>query len=468
MKFRKEIIIFSLITIFILMSAVSAEENITVDDGTDSTSDYVEFDSGQGYNENNISENPILDDEVMDDDENISEEDIGLDIHHGSWDMQDASAGYEFNGVAYDKSSSIRDMAIHKSSSCSHYSRGDDAEVRDNENSIDGMLSKFQSSDAIGVEALNDIINDIHAEDLFAETYSSYRQYFDYLKSDSLEKLIEENKIGDVFNSNSHIVDFMKINQLKYDLINFMDSGVKYVGSYINLIDVNAFLDIFDKIMNSPSTHNVMTNIPSSNYNPMLRNHKYDSNYSDYSIYQDVDLIINSHDLNDEMELFIGSDDSNISDMLIIRDNITLMNQTSDLNTMHDVFINSFDMESDLQLSDDVGSWRDAQDNSDKTLVIQSFKFGQQINCLSSNISENIQPTFYHMIGCECTNTSFTKQYKSYENLPKVSEFDTITSAEQEDNHDYVLFKKHNVISPFIVENTSIFVLFGVIEIKIP
>ena len=36
------------------MSAVSAEENITVDDGTDSTSDYVEFDSGQGYNENNI------------------------------------------------------------------------------------------------------------------------------------------------------------------------------------------------------------------------------------------------------------------------------------------------------------------------------------------------------------------------------------------------------------------------------
>ena len=445
MKFRKEIIIFSLITIFILMSAVSAEENITVDDGTDSTSDNIELDSGQGYNENNISENPILDDDVMDDDANISEEDIEQDT--GSWDKQDASAGYEFNGVAYDKSSSIRDMAIHKSSSCSHYSRGDDAEVRDNENSIDGMLSKFQSSDAIGVEALNDIINDIHTEDLFAETYSSYRQYFDYLKSDSLEKLIEENKIGDVFNSNSHIVDF----QLKYDLINFMDSGVKYVDSYINLIDVNAFLDIFDKIMNSPSTHNVMTNIPSSNYNPMLRNHKYDSNYSDYSIYQDVDLIINSHDLNDEMELFIGSDDSNISDMLIIRDNITLMNQTSDLNTMHDV-----------------GSWRDAQDNSDKTLVIQSFKFGQQINCLSSNISENIQPTFYHMIGCECTNTSFTKQYKSYENLPKVSEFDTITSAEQEDNHDYVLFKKHNVISPFIVENTSIFVLFGVIEIKIP
>ena len=162
-----------------LMSAVSAEENITVDDGTDSTSDYVELDSNQGYNENNISENPILDDdEVMDDDENISEEDIGLDIHHGSWDKQDASAGYEFNGVAYGKSSSIKDIAIHKSSSCPHYSKGDDADVRDNENSIDGMLSNFQSPDAMGVEALMNI----HAEDLFAQTYSSYRQYFDYLK----------------------------------------------------------------------------------------------------------------------------------------------------------------------------------------------------------------------------------------------------------------------------------------------
>ena len=188
------------------MSAVSAEENITVDDGTDSTSDNIELDSGQGYNENNISENPILDDDVMDDDANISEEDIEQDT--GSLDEHDASMDYEFNGVAYDKSSSIRDMAIHKSSSCSHYSRGDDAEVRDNENSIDGMLSKFQSPDAIGVEALNDIINDIHTEDLFAETYSSYRQYFDYLKSDSLEKLIEENKIGDVFNSNSFLYQF--------------------------------------------------------------------------------------------------------------------------------------------------------------------------------------------------------------------------------------------------------------------
>lgn len=440
------------------MSAVSAEENITVDDGTDSTSDYIELESGQGYSENNISENPILDDE------NISEENIEQDT--GSLDEHDASMDYGFNGVSYGKSSSIKDIAIHKSSSCSYYSGGDDADVRDNENSIDGMLSNFQSPDAMGVEALNDIIKDIHAEDLFAETYSSYGQYFDYLKSDSFEKLIGENKIGDIFNGNSHIVDFMMINQLKYDLINFMDAGVKYVDFYIKLSDVNAFLDIFDKIMNSPSTHNVMANIPSSNYNPMLRNHKYDSNYSDYSFYQDVDLIINSYDLNDETELFIESD-SNISDMLIIQDNMTLMNQTSDLNTMFDVCINSFDMESDLQLSDDVG-WRDAQDNSDKTVIIQNFKFSQQINCLSHNISENIQPTSYHMIGCECNNTSFTKQYKSYENLPKVSEFDTIASAEQEDNHDYVLFKKHNVISPFIVENTSIFVLFGVIEIKIP
>lgn len=467
MKFRKEIIIFSLITIFILMSAVSAEENITVDDGTDSTSDYIELESGQGYNENNISENLILDDEVTDDDENISEEDIELDTCPGSLDKHGASVNYGYNAVSYHKSSSIKNIDIHKSSSSSHYLKGDDADVRDDENSIDGMLSNFQSSDVMGVEALNGIIDDVHTEDLFAETFSSYRQYFDYLNFDSLENFIEENRIEDVFNSNSHIVDFMKINQLKYDLFNFMDAGVKYVDFYINLSDVNAFLDIFDKIMNSPSTHNVMANIPSSNYNPILRNHKYDSNYSDYSFYQDVDLIINSYDLNDEMELLMESD-SNISDILIIQENMALMNQTSDLNTMLDVCINSVDMESDLQLSDDVGCWRDAQDNSDKTVVVQSFKFGQQINCLSSNISENIQPTFYHMIGCECTNTSFTKQYKSYENLPKVSEFDTITSAEQEDNHDYVLFKKHNVISPFIVENTSIFVLFGVIEIKIP
>ena len=303
MKFRKELIIFSLITIFMLMSAVSAEENITVDDGTDSTSDYIELESGQGYNENNISENLILDDEVMDDDENISEEDIELDTCPGSLDKQGASVNYGYNGVSYHKSSSIKNIDIHKSSSSSYYSKGDGADVRDDENSIDGMLSNFQSSDVMGVEALNDIIDDVHTEDLFAETYSSYSQYFDYLNFDSLENFIEENRIEDVFNSNSHIVDFMKINQLKYDLINFMDAGVKYVDFYINLSDVNAFLDLFDKIMNSPSTHNVMANIPSSNYNPILRNPKYDSNYSDYSFYQDVDLIINSYDLNDEMEL---------------------------------------------------------------------------------------------------------------------------------------------------------------------
>lgn len=446
-----------------LMSAVSAEENITVVDGTDSTSDYIELESDQGYIENNISENPILDDDVMDDDENISEEDVEQDNYPGSFDKQGASVDYGFNGASYSKTSSIKNFAVHKSSSCSHYSNGDDADVGDNENSIDAMLSNFQSQDVMGVEALNNI-----RTDFFEETYSSYRQYFDYLKSDSLKNLIEENKIGDVFNSNI-LIDFMNIDQLKYDLISFMDAGAKYVDlSIIDLSELNAFLDIFDKIMNSPSTHNVMTNIPSSNYNPMLRNHKYDSNYSDYIFYQDTDLMINSHDLNDdEMELFMESD-SNISDMLIIQDNMTLMNQTFDLNTIPDVCINSFDMESDMELSDDVGCWRDAQDNSDKTVAMQSFKFSQQINCLSSNISENIQPTFYHMIGCECTNTSFTKQYKSYENLPKVSEFDTITCAEEEDCHDCVLFRKYNVNSPFIVENTSIFVLFGVIEIKIP
>lgn len=366
MKFRKEIIIFSLIILFMLMSAVSAEENITVDDGADSTSDYIELESDQGYIENNISENPILDDDVMDDD-NSSEEDVEQDACTGSFDKHGAYLDYGFNGASYAKTSSIKNFAVHKSSPCSYYSKGDDADVRDNENSIDAMLSNFQSPDVMDFEALNDIINDIHTEDLFEETYSSYRQYFDYLIFDSLRNLIEENNIGDVFN--------------------------------------------------------------------------------------------------DEMELFMESD-SNISDMLIIQDDMTLMNQTFDLNTMPDDCINSFEMESDMQLSDDVGCWRDSQDDSDKTVAMQSFKFSQQINCLSSIMSENIQPTFYHMIGCECTNTSFTKQY-SYENLPKVSEFDTITYAE-EDNHDYVLFKKYNVNSPFIVENTSIFVLFGVIEIKIP
>ena len=368
MKFRKEMIIFSLIIIFMLMSAVSAEENITVDDGTNSTSDYIELDSDQCYNENNISNNPILDDEddVMDDDENISEEGIEQDTYNGSLDGHGASEGCGFNDVAYDSTSSNKNMTVHKSSSCSHFSRGDGADVRDNEYGIDGMLSNFQCLEVRGVEALNDII---HAKDIFAETYSCYIEYY--------------------------------------------------------------------------------------------------SNYSDYSFYRYVDLIINLYDLNDEMELFIESD-SNISDMMIIPDNMTLMNQTFDLNEIPDVCINSYDMGSDLQLSDEVDCWRDAHENSDKTAAIQCFKFSQQINCLSSDMSEDIQHTFYHMIGCECTNTGFTEQHNSYDNLPKVSEFDTITSAEQEDNHDGVLFKKYNVNSPFIVENTSIFALFGVIEVTIP
>ena len=244
-------------------------------------------------------------------------------------------------------------------------------------------------------------------------------------------------------------------------MINFIGSGAKYVDFPI---DVNAFLDIFDKIMNSPPTHNTMTNIPSFNNNSTLRDHKY---YSDYSFYYDADSIINSYDLNDDAELFIGSD-SNISDMLISQDNMALINQTFDLKTISDVCINSYEnIGSDLQLSDDGSCWRDAYDNSDVSLEIQSFKFSQPIDCLSNNTSEDIQYVFYHMIGCECTDTGFTKQYASYDNLPEVSEFDTITSAEQEDNHDYVLFK-HNVNAPFIVENASVFALFGVIKITIP
>lgn len=460
MKFRKEIIIFSLILIFMLISAVSAEENITIGDGADSTSDYIELESDQGYAENNITENPILDDDVMDDDENMSQEDTEQDTNHGSLVERDASAGYGFNGASYAKSSSNKNVAVHKSYSCSVCSKDDGADVGDNECDIDGTISNSQSRDFIGVGALNDI----HEEDLFAQTCSIYRKYFNHLNLDSLENLIEENKIGDVFNSNSHIIDFITVTYLKYDLLDFMDAGAKYADfSFVNLIDVNAFSDILDKIMNLPFTHNAMANIPSSNYNPMFRNYKY---HSDFSFYPDADLIINSYDLDDEMELFIESD-SNISDMLI-QDNITLMNQTYDLNTIPDVCIDSFDGQSDLELSDDAGCLYDAQDNSDKTAAIQSFKFSPQIDCLSCNMSEDIQHTSYQMIGCECTNTSFTKQLNSYDNLPKVSEFDTITSAEQEDNHDCVLFKKCNVNSPFIVENTSIFALFGVIKITIP
>lgn len=425
------------------MSGVSAEENITVGDGADSASDYIELDSEQGYGENDIGENPILDDE------NISENDINRENYPDSLDKHSSSANYGFKDVAYANAASDKNIGVHKSFSYSHYSRSDDADVEDNEYDIDGMVSNFKSLDGMGVEALEDIV---HGEDIFEQTYSSYRQCCDYLKIDSFENL---NKIGDVFNSNMHI---NAINSLKYDLISFMDAGVKYAESSImNFKDVGAFLDIFDKIMNQPSTHIAMANIPSSNYNPTLRN---DKNYSDYSFYQDAELIINSYDLNDEME-----SDINISDMPILQDDISLMNQTFELND--DVCMDSYYEESDLQLPDDADCLSDAQDNSYKTAAIQSLKFAPQINCLSDNVSQGIQHTFYHMIGCECTNTSFTKQHNSHENLPKVSEFDTIAGTEQEDNHDHFLFKKYNVNSPF-VDTTSIFTLFGVIEIKIP
>ncbi|MBQ2651971.1 MAG: hypothetical protein IJF83_00295 [Methanobrevibacter sp.] len=364
MRFRKEIIIFSLIMIFMLMSAVSAEENITVDDGADSTSDGVDLDSNQGYDENNISENPILDDEVMDDDGNISEGNIKQNTFPGSLNGHGASSGHGFDGIAYASASSNKNIATHKSSSSSHFSETDGADVSDDEGSIDAMLSNFGSSDAVGVDALNDFIP---AEDLFEQTYSSYREFLDNLNFDSLENLIE-------------------------------------------------------------------------------------------------DLMINSPDLNDEMGLFMESD-INISDMLIIPDNMGLANQTFELNAP-DVSVNSDDRGPDLQLSDDSGRWRDAHDNSDDTVAIPSFKSSQPFNRLSGGVSQDIQHTFYHTIGCECTSPGFTKQHASYDSLLKVSEFDTIASDEQEDNHDCVLFR--NVNSPFIVENTSIFALFGVIEVTIP
>ena len=125
-------------------------------------------------------------------------------------------------------------------------------------------------------------------------------------------------------------------------------------------------------------------------------------------------------------------------------------------------------MKPDLQISDAGDCRHDTYRNSDEIIETQCLKLSQQINCLSSNMSEDIQHSFYHVIGCECTNTSFTKQHDSYDNLPEVSEFDTVTSTEKEDNRDDILFKKINVNAPFIVENSSVFALFGVIKITIP
>lgn len=439
-----------------LMSAVSAEDNITTDDGV-ITSDYVELDSDSGYN-GDVSEDSILEDNVID--ENISQEDIEPDISPGP--VNDHDFKIVVNGASAVAGASFsKNCAIHKSSACPHYSKDSGADV--NERSIDGMFSKFQSSADMGFEALNDMLGG----EISWDADSCYSEYFDYLKLDSLKSLFEENNVGDVFNSNIHI-DLKTVDYLKHDLINFMGAGVKYVDFSIANFDVNAFLDIFDKIMNLSSTHDVMANISVSDNNPTLRNHKYYSDYSDYSFYLDADSIINPYDLDDDAELSIESD-SNVSDILIIQDNMTLINQTFDLNTMPDVCIYSYDdMGSDLQSSEDRGCWRDAYDNSDATVGIQSFRFSQPIDCLPSNISEDVQHTFYHMIGCECTDTSFTKQYTIYNNLPEVSEFDTVTNEEQEDNHDRVLFKKYNVNAPFIVENTSVFALFGVIKITIP
>lgn len=437
-----------------LMSAVSAEENITLD-ATDSTSNYLELDSDQDY-----GENPILEDNIIDDEKNISEEDAEPDICSGSLNGHDA---YSANaGPAHaTKTSFDKGIAFHKSASCPRYEKSNGADDTVNERIVGGMFSNSQLSDDLGIEAYDIFRNDVRSEEEFsAETYFNYRKCFDYLKLDSLNNFLEENKIEDVFNSNIPSIDFNTIDYLKYDLINFMGIGVKYADFHVEkLINLNVFLDIFDKIMNSPPNNDVMANISLPNSTPTLRNHKYYSNFSDYGLYQDADSIINSYDLNNETELFIESD-SNISDIQIIRVNMTVINQTSD------VYINSYDnAKSDLQSSGNCDCCRDTY--IDETVEIQSFKFNQQINCLPNNISEDIPHVFYHMIGCECTSTGFTKQHNSYDELPEVSEFDTITSTE-EDNHDNFLFNKFNVNAPFILENPSVFALFGVIKITIP
>lgn len=446
-----------------LMSAVSAEENIT-DDGA-ITSDNIEIDSNQGYN---VSDDSIQEVSLIDD-ENISEDDTEPASSSNSADAHYAIADYEFNVIAKGSAAMAgasfdKDFSNHRSSSFSHYPKNFTADMF-NERSIDEKFSDFQYPANMAPEALNDIINDISGESLSWKISSSYSEYFN-MKLDSLKNLIDENEIGDVFNGNAPIIDFKTIDYLKHNLISFMDAGAKYADSSIgNLFDVDAFFDILDKIMNLPSTHNVMTNIPSANNDSTLRNSKY---YSDYGLYTDSDSIMNYYDLSDDEESSIESD-GNISDMIIIQDNIELTNQTFDLKTVQDVCIASYDdMKSNLQLSDAGDCRHDTYNNFDESPEMQSLKFSKQIDCLPSNISEDLQNTFYHIIGCECSNTSFTKQYDRQDNLPEVNEFDTITSTEQEDNHDNILFKKYNVNAPFIVENTSVFALFGVIKITIP
>ncbi len=445
-----------------LMSAVSAEDNTTIDDGA-VTSDFIELDSSQ----DSVSEDSILEDSVIDDDDkNISEENVKPNISPDKFNGNEAGADHGFNVIGKGSSATAgisfnKDFAIHKSSA---YSQSPKYDLEDgfNERDSDEKFSNFQYLDNMCPEAVNDILDDFTGEDFSWQADSDYSEYFDYLKLDSVKNLIDESEIGDVFNANTYIIDLKTIDNLKDNLIGFIDAGAKYAkSSFMNLVDMNAFFDIFDKIMNMPTTHNTMATIPSSNSDSTLRNSKY---YSDYTFYPDTDSIMNYSDLDEDEEL-----DSNVSDMAIIHDNIELTKQTSDLKAMQSVYIDSYDgMKSDLQISDAGDCRHDTSSNCDERIDMQIIKLSQQANCLSYNMSEDIQHTFYHVIGCECTNTSFTKQNNSYDNLPEVSEFDTVTSTEKEDNHDYVLFKKHNVNAPFIVENTSVFALFGVIKITIP
>ena len=447
-----------------LMSAVSAEDNTTIDDGA-VTSDFIELDSSQ----DSVSEDSILEDSVIDDDDkNISQENVKPNISPDTFNGNEAGADHGFNVIGKGSSATAgisfnKDFAVHKSSAYSQSPRYDIADAF-NERDNDDEFSNFQSPKYMCPEAVNDILDDITCEDFSWQADSDYSEYFDYLKWDSVKNLIDESEIGDVFNANTHIIDFKTIDNLKDDLIGFMDAGAKYAkSSFVNLVDINAFFDIFDKIMNMPTTHNAMTTIPSSNSDSALRNNKY---YSDYTFYQDTDSIMNYSDLDDDKELDM---DSNVSDILIIHDNIEITNQTSDLKAMQSVYIDPYeDMKSDLRVSNAGDCRHDTFGNCDERMEMQILKLSQQANCLSYNMSEDIQHTFYHVIGCECTNTSFTKQHNSYDNLPEVREPDTVTSTEKEDNHDYVLFKKHNVNAPFIVENTSVFALFGVIKITIP
>ena len=202
-----------------LMSAVSAEENMTIDDDA-ITSDYMELDSNQSYD---VSDDSITEDTDIDDDKNVSEEaDSSQDPRETQYN--NVKPGFDVISKASSAiagASSSNDFAFHKSSSYPKYTSADTSTER----STYEKLSNCQSPDTMGLEALNDI----SCKDLSWPTVSSYSEYFDYFKLDCLKNMIDESEIEDVLNANADIIDLKTIDCLKDNLIGFMDAGAKYV-----------------------------------------------------------------------------------------------------------------------------------------------------------------------------------------------------------------------------------------------